>query len=112
MTYLPPLAYDAVRLPHTVDQADATVQCAPDDLRRLEERVRRTAQAVLPSVVAVRNPFEKPSEAGQYQTNYGSGVIITADGLVLSQWHISHKRASEGGEHTRCKCCLERHYWP
>jgi len=87
-TYLPPppplAAYDVLG-GYRVDQTAAIVQSAPVDLPRLEERVRRTAWAVLPSVVAVRHPFEKPLEG-----NYASGVIITADGIVLSQGHVSH----------------------
>ena len=87
-TYLPPprplAAYDVLG-GYRVDQTAATVQCAPVDLPRLEERVRGTAQAVLPSVVAVRHPFDKPLEE-----NYASGVIITDDGIVLSQGHVSH----------------------
>jgi len=47
--------------------------------------------------VAVRNPVAPPSEEGGYQKNYASGVIITADGVVLSQWHVSHWKASEQG---------------
>jgi serine protease Do len=50
---------------------------------------------VLPSVVAVGNPFEKPQAK-----SYASGVIITADGIVLSQWHVSHKKKSENGATT------------
>jgi hypothetical protein len=81
ITYLPAGADDVVRLSRRVGQTVATVQRAAGDLPRLEERVRRTAQAVLPSVVATRNPFEKPSEVGRHQKNYASAVIITADGI-------------------------------
>lgn len=86
VTYLPP-PDDVAGLGGISGQtaATATVQYAPVDLPRLEELVRRTAQAVLPSVVAVRSPFEKP--LGE---NFASGVIITADGIVLSQGHVSH----------------------
>jgi hypothetical protein len=94
-TYLPPSPDEVVGLSREYGQSVATVQRAAGDLPRLEERVRRTAQAVLPSVVAVRSPFDKPSEAGGYQTNYASGVIITTDGIVLSQWHVSHLKRSE-----------------
>ncbi len=81
VTYLPP--DDVVWLSRNYQTVAtvAAVRCAPVDLPRLQERVRRTAQAVLPSVVAVRHPFEKPLEG----KNYASGVIITADGIVLSQ---------------------------
>jgi serine protease Do len=85
MTYLPPDDVVGLSRNYQTVTTIATVQCAPVDLPRLQERVRRTAQAVLPSVVAVRHPFEKPLEE-----NYASGVIITADGIVLSQGHVSH----------------------
>jgi serine protease Do len=90
VTYLPP--DDVVWLSRNYQTVATvpTVQCAPVDLPRLEERVRGTAQAVLPSVVAVRSPVHEPSEAGPYQKNYASGVIISADGIVLSQGHVSH----------------------
>ena len=98
VTHLPPPPmYAAYSLGgYRVDQTAATVQGAPVDLPRLEERVRRTARAVLPSVVAIRHPIEKPSEVGQYQRNYASGVIITADGIVLSQGHVSHWTFGDG----------------
>ena len=101
VTYLPPPPNYVVGISRRYGQAVATVETvrrAAGDLPRLEERVRRTAQAVLPSVVAVRNPFEKPSEVGGYQKNYASGVLITVDGIVLSQWHVSHWKVSEDGD--------------
>jgi serine protease Do len=95
MTYLPP-ADDVVGPSRRFDQTVATVQRPVGDLPRLEERVRRTAQAVLPSVVAVRNSSDKSSKVGGYQKNYSSGVIITGDGIVLSQGHVSHWRFRDG----------------
>jgi serine protease Do len=98
MTYMPDRADDAVRYDRGFGQAVATVRREAGDLPQLEERVRGTARAVLPSVVAIRNPFEKPSEVGGHRKDYASGVIITPDGLVLSQWHVSHWKVSEDGD--------------
>ena len=47
----------------------------------LDARVRQAVTKAEPAVVAVRHTH-LPSAA--------SGVIISADGLVLSQWHVSH----------------------
>lgn len=94
-TYLPARGDDLANLGGNAGQSVATVQRTGGDPRQLEESVRRAAQALFPSVVAVRNPVEKPSEAGGYQPNYGSGVIVTSDGIVLSQWHVSHWKVSE-----------------
>jgi serine protease Do len=94
-TYLPPSPpMEDVYSPGSekIGPAAATVQCPPVDLSRLEEQVRRTAQAVLPSVVAVESPSGDPTAKG-----YGSGVIITADGVVLSQGHVSHRKEPGGG---------------
>ena len=58
------------------------------------------AQAVLPAVVAVRtlnDPQVQRLEPGGYGP-YSSGVIVTEDGIVLSQWHVSHERPSKENE--------------
>jgi hypothetical protein len=97
MTYLPAPVDGVARLDNA-GQTIVTVQRPAGDLPRLEERVRATVQAVFPSVVAVRNAFAKPSKVGRHQKNYSSGVIITSDGIVLSQWHVSHWKDSEDGD--------------
>ena len=98
MTYVPKDTDNLASLDSDVGQTVATVERVAGDLPQLQERVRRTAQAVLPAVVAIRNPVQKPSEMGRHQKNYASGVIITADGIVLSQWHVSHWQVSKDGD--------------
>jgi serine protease Do len=96
-TYLPAQADDLAAFGNV--DAGRIVAADPrdaGDLPRLEERVREAARAVLPSVVAVRNPEAESSGAGGYRGEYASGVIITADGLVLSQWHVSHRKIAGG----------------
>ncbi|MCY2954972.1 MAG: hypothetical protein NTU53_23835 [Planctomycetota bacterium] len=58
-------------------------------LKELEQRVRRAAERVLPAVVAVE-AATKPDGLAKHSEPFGSGVIITADGLVLSQYHVTH----------------------
>ncbi len=66
-------------------------EAGPDEAARLQGRIRRAAAKVLPAVVAVAMPGPPPHQAGKGHVPAGSGVIITADGLVLSQYHVSHR---------------------
>lgn len=50
------------------------------ELKRLQARVQETCQSVLDAVVSVDG---------------ASGAIITEDGIVLSQYHVSHRRPDE-----------------
>jgi serine protease Do len=53
-----------------------------------EERVVHAVRRTLPTVVAI---MEAPGgQARDRQRTLGSGVIISADGLILSQYHVSH----------------------
>lgn len=56
------------------------------DLRQLQQRVEKTGQQVQQATVAVETP----------QGSFNSGVIITPDGLVLSQYHVSHRYKWDG----------------
>ncbi len=58
-------------------------------LKELEQRVRLAAEKVLPAVVAVEGAT-KPDGLPKHSEPFGSGVIITADGLILSQYHVTH----------------------
>jgi len=81
------------------------VQCAAGDLGNLEQRARAAAKQVLPAVVAVTRPGKKLSEGNDYEGDFASGVIVSAKGVVLSQWHVSHQKgpgweSSPAGEKT------------
>ena len=56
-------------------------------IRALEGRVQAAARKVMPAVVAVEVVGGMPSR--DYEP-FASGVIISADGLVLTQAHVSH----------------------
>lgn len=66
-----------------------------DDLRRLEARVQATASAASRSTVAVRSKARKPG-GDPVDGLLGSGVIISADGLILSQHHVTHAVHARG----------------
>ena len=75
-------------------------------LKDLEHRVQKAAQKALPSVVAVESPN---IVRGPYGDNrFASGVIITADGLVLSQCHVSHGMDYGGSQKSRIRKPGER----
>ncbi len=72
-------------------------------LRALEQRVRTAARKVMPAVVAVEAALKG---SGRGPKPCGSGVLISADGLVLSQYHVSHmldqgdyRKSRKPGEH-------------
>ena len=65
--------------------------------RSLQERARAVSKKALPAVVAVEQlgPFD--GELGSKGSRgFASGVIISADGLVLSQHHVSHRYFWDG----------------
>jgi S1-C subfamily serine protease len=62
-------------------------------LKALEHRVQAAAKKVSPAVVAIETPRPPGANAAKHYELFGSGVIITADGLTLSQCHVSHKMA-------------------
>jgi serine protease Do len=80
-----------------VGSPDAKTPETVDELKDLEARVRKAVANVLPAIVAVDGPLPKtgvarPGPRDLYFGDFGSGVIIQSDGLILSQWHISHQR--------------------
>lgn len=74
-----------------IGQAEKPSQTNPTDvalLEGLQQRVRTAAKKVIPSVVAIAQA-SKPRSLKHHQP-FASGVIITPDGLILSQYHVSH----------------------
>lgn len=66
-------------------------------LEALEAKFRRVAEAVRPAVVAVMNPEEAKRLRGGRYAEGASGVIISPEGLVLTQWHVSHAALTPSG---------------
>lgn len=61
------------------------------ELRDMESRATRAIQKTLPAIVAVGNRFgRKPENVLWEGERLASGVIIREDGLILSQYHVSH----------------------
>jgi S1-C subfamily serine protease len=67
------------------------------ELRALETRVKGAVARALPATVAVRGAAGAgEARSPRHHEPFGSGVIISADGLVLSQYHVSHALDTAG----------------
>jgi S1-C subfamily serine protease len=66
--------------------ADAT---QPDDFTRRQSAARTVAAEVAKSVVAIVQSSPQ-AVLPKHHKACGSGVIISADGLILSQYHVTH----------------------
>jgi serine protease Do len=62
----------------------------PASLEGLEQRVRDAAAKVMPAVVAVEGALKSNAPFPSHHEPFASGAIISADGLILSQYHVSH----------------------
>jgi serine protease Do len=76
-------------------------------LRSLQARVQAAARKASPAIVAIKGAEPGDDKPHLYQP-YASGVIISADGLVLSQFHVSHRYAWNSGESVRSRKPGER----
>ncbi len=75
-----------------VDPVNASGKIAAvQELGERELRATRAIQKALPAIVAIGNRFgRKPDNVLCEGTRFGSGAIIREDGLILSQYHVSH----------------------
>jgi serine protease Do len=83
---------------------DAVLASTPSDaaaLRALQARVQAAAKKVMPTIVAVQDAGAPSDRNSRRFQSFCSGVIITADGLVLSQFHVSHRLPWKPGEPVR-----------
>src|SRR5262249_52254015 len=69
---------------------DATKSAGRAPLKDLERRVQETAKKVRLAVVGVGHSSKPAGPEPKRHEWYASGVIISADGLILSQHHVSH----------------------
>ncbi len=82
------------------DDAPTHPELVPGDvpaLRRLEARFRRVTEDVRPAVVAVMNLEQALRRQEGPYAEAASGVIISPEGLVLTQWHVSHAKKTSIG---------------
>jgi S1-C subfamily serine protease len=79
-------------------------------LHSLQERIQSATGRVMSAVVAIKEAHAatSSSETPRVSEPYASGVIITADGLILSQFHVSHRLAWKPGEPVRSRQPRER----
>lgn len=73
----------------------AKTPASREDFLSLQMRIQGTAKKVIPAVVAIRGSAELPQDPdgapGSGRTSGGgTGVIISPEGLILSQSHVTH----------------------
>ena len=87
-----------------------TTPADQEALYSMQERVQSATRRVMPAVVAVRSAVaDTSSSKTPWGTErYASGVIITIDGLILSQFHVSHRLKWRPGEPYRSRQPGER----
>jgi S1-C subfamily serine protease len=61
-------------------------------LSDLEKKTRAVAAKLLPTVVGVWNPAIKEAKGPR---GSATGVIISEDGLIVSQYHVSHRKGAK-----------------
>ena len=69
---------------------DASTPESTADLQKLQSDVQCAVQKSLPAIVSIVLQVDPPKSEVRHFEPGASGVIISADGLVLSQAHVSH----------------------
>ncbi len=87
-----------------------TTPADQEALYSMQERIQSATRRVMPTVVAVKVGKADASSPGTPSgpEPYNSGVIITADGLILSQFHVSHRLEWKPGDPVRSRQPGER----
>jgi serine protease Do len=87
-----------------------TTPADQEALYSMQERVQSATRRVMPAVVAVKyaGADTSSSKTPWGTERYASGVIITIDGLILSQFHVSHRLEWRPGEPYRSRQPGER----
>jgi S1-C subfamily serine protease len=84
-----------------IRETRSTTPANRSDLLSFQARVQASASKVMPAIVAIRGSarpqVDRAHEPGTPLSS-GSGVIITSDGVILSQSHVSHGHAEQTGE--------------
>ena len=73
------------------------------DLLSFQTQVQTTAKKVIPAIVAIRGSARPQQDRDQEPRNRqpsgtGTGLIITSEGLILSQSHVTHGHPEQTGE--------------
>lgn len=80
----------------TMEPSSPVVPDGVAGLTSLEERLRRASAVAQPAIVAVLQSGQPNGPRHPRHARGGAGVIITPEGLVVTQYHVSHKR--DGGK--------------
>jgi serine protease Do len=84
-----------------IPETRPTTPANRSDLLSFQARVQASASRVMPAIVAIRGstrPQPGPANDPGARPSSGSGVIITSDGVILSQSHVSHGNREQTGE--------------
>src|SRR5258708_34936768 len=87
-----------------------TTPADQEALYSMQERIQSATRRVMPAVVAVKYAVAdtSSSETPWGTERYASGVIITVDCIILSQFHVSHRLKSKPGDPVRSRQPGER----